>query len=274
VTFDTVKIIDPVKYYQATHVHLIWYTKNPESENGKVYKKFYDHVYNECIKLTMKNNVKGHNEKVSDFTTMLSTVLSIIREEREKDAQCDIYVNVSAGSSEYAAAAAIASMMTSRNESQFTGKTIPFSVSTKEYTVPIDKIPEIYFDEKDKNIPIGLAKEVYDPTMMPCYHIEMPKKHLVRALRIFDERKNAKKSVTNTKMMAELEKDKEIWFHGEINIEKARTDPEKEKRSKTVYYQRNFIDKWKEEGWILKNELTKKYHLTELGRTILNTFYK
>jgi hypothetical protein len=274
VTFETAKIIEPIKHYQATHVHLIWYTKDPGSESGKVYKKFYDHVYNECKSLPLVDKIEGHNERVSDFTTMLSVVLDIIQRERKEDALCDIYVNISAGSSEYAAAAAIASMMASQKESSATGTTTPFSVATKEYTVPVEMIPEIYFDKDDKEVPIGLTKEVHDPVRMPCYHIEMPERHLVTALRIFYNRKKSKQPVTNTKMIAELEKNEEIWFHGETYIGKRDEDSDKEKRSKTVYYQRNFIDKWKDKGWIQKDELTKKYTVTEQGEMILRTFYK
>jgi len=274
VTFETVKIIEPVRHYQATRVHLLWYTREPEGESGKIYRKFYDSVYNACSNLPSVEKVEGHNGRVSDFTTMLSTVLDIIQKERKEDPLCDIYVNISAGTSEYAAAAAIASMMASRKESLSTGTTVPFSVATKKYTVPVEKIPEIYFDKDDKDVPIGLAKEVYDPVRMPCYHIEMPERHLVLALRIFRDRKKAKLPVTNTKMISELEKDEAIWFHGETYIGRKDGDSDKERRSKTVYYQRNFIDKWKDKGWIQKDETTKKYVVTELGETILNTFYK
>jgi hypothetical protein len=273
VTFETVKIIEPIAHYQATRVHLLWYTRDPDNERGKIYSKFYENVHDACRNIYSVEKIEGHNERVSDFTTMLSTVLGIIRKEREEDPLCDIYVNISAGTSEYAAAAAIASMMASGKETSSTGTTVPFSVATKRYTVPVEMIPEIYFD-KDKNTPIGLTKEVYDPIKMPCYHIEMPERHLILALRIFRDRKKAKLPVTNTKMISELEKDEAIWFHGETYIGKRGEDSDKERRSKAVYYQRNFIDKWKDKGWIRKDETTKKYAVTELGETILNTFYK
>jgi hypothetical protein len=270
VTFETAKIVEPVKHYQATHVHLIWYTRDPEGESGRIYRKFYESVYGACKDLPLVDRVEGYNRRVSDFTVMLSTVLEIIRKERDEDPLCDIYVNISAGTSEYAAAAAIASMMSS----QSAGATVPFSVATKKYTVPAEMIQEIYFDKDDKEIPIGLAKEVYDPIRMPCYHIEMPERHLVLALRKFHDRKKAKQSVTNTKMISELENDEGIWFHRDTYEGKRNKDSDRERRSKTVYYQRNFVDKWKEKGWIQKDELTKKYVVTELGETILNTFYK
>jgi len=261
VTFETAKITDPALFYQATHVHLIWYAKDPKSESGKIYREFYERVC-EIIReqSPFEVEVKEHIEKVYDFTDMLRTVLSIIQTERKESPQSDIYVNISAGTSEYAAAAAIASMMVPG--------TIPFSVGTEEWTVPEMTIRDIYY-EGDK--PVGLTKKAKEPYLMPYYPIDIPEEHLVRALRILEERNKNKLPVTNTKMIAAL-KCGGLWFRGQMVI----GDGERNAnigRSEAVYYQRDFIDKWIKNEWILKNDLTKKYEVTDAGKRILDTFY-
>ena len=77
---------------------------------------------------------------------MLRTVLSIIQSERARG-KCEICVNISAGSPEYSAASMVASMMVLG--------TIPFSVGTQEYTVPTERIPDLYFVDGQ---PVGLTK--------------------------------------------------------------------------------------------------------------------
>ena len=128
VTFETTKITEPVKFYESNRVHIIHYVKDPHDPKSRVYVDFYEQVC-KLIEVDGSRTVEivEHNEKVNDFTIMLRTVLNIIREEKDCSEDCDIYVNISSGSSEYAAASAIASMMNPG--------TIPFSVSTKEYTV-------------------------------------------------------------------------------------------------------------------------------------------
>jgi len=264
VTFETAKITDPIAFYQATRVHLIWYTKNPGSEKGKIYTDFYERVC-EIIKeqSPFDVHIEGHSkDAVYDFTNMLRVVLSLIQKERKDFPQSDIYVNISAGSPEYTAAAAIASMMVPG--------TIPFSVSTEEYTINDNKrLKEIYYENGK---PVGLTKKARDPFVVPYYPIAIPKEHLVRALRVLDNRKKGKLSITNTKMIEAL-KEKGLWtYPEETDIGRAKRKTDKS-RSETVYYQRAYIDKWKEEGWIERNELTKKYEVTEEGRRILDTFF-
>jgi len=261
VILETAKITDPIAFYQATHVHLIRYTKDSESKDGKMYKEFYDRV---CEIIHEQSpfdvEIEEHVAKVYDFAAMLRTVLSIIQKERRDSPNSDIYVNISAGTPEYAAAAAIASMMIPG--------TMPFSVGTDEWTIQTETIKKIYY-ENDK--PIGYTKKAREPYQMPYYSIDIPKEHLVRALRVLHERNNNRQPVTNTKMIESL-KEKKLWFRGEMIIEKKKRKTD-ENKSDAVYYQRDFIEKWQNNEWIQKNELTKKYELTDAGKNILNTFY-
>ena len=80
VTFETSKVVEPALYYEVNKVHIIHYVKDPTSESGKVYDSFCKRV----VELLEKDSplpieIVDHNERVSDFSTMLRTVLSIIQ---------------------------------------------------------------------------------------------------------------------------------------------------------------------------------------------------
>jgi len=252
VTFETVKISDPVALYDATKIHLVHYIEDPSSEKGKIYQMFYDRVC-ELIHQYSKNiPIIEHNAVVTDFGTMLKTVHNIINEEYKKDPHSDIFINISAGSSEYAAAAAIASMMFSN--------TIPFSVSTEEFQV---KDISIYRDN-DNNL-VGLTKKIKDLKVISKYSVNSPDKNLVLGLKIFDSLSKMEKTSKGPDMVHLLKKNK-LWYRGSF-------PEESKKRSEAVYYYRDFVKPWMSEEWIYKDKHTKKYYLTEKGKTILNTFY-
>lgn len=256
VTFETTMVTDPIEYYEINRAHIIHYIKNPEK--GGVYAEFYDRVC-EIIRSNSPREVEivEHNERVSDFTTMLRTVLGIIQSERDADPDCDIYVNTSSGSSEYAAASAIASMMMPG--------TVPFSVNTKEYTVSDDMVRDLYYVDGK---PVGLTKATWPPKTLPSYAIDIPEEHLVRGLRILDQRNESRMSVTSGRMVEAL-KSAGIWYRDT-------EDPERKsnrRQAEAVYYQRDFIAKWVSYGWIEKDQLKNRYVLTEKGRNIIDTFY-
>ena len=253
VTFETVKVTDPVRYYKCDRVHIIHYVK--ETQKKSVFQEFYDHVCETIQKENAGVEIVEHSkESVSDFGLMLSRVLSIIEDE-QKEGDCRIYVNISSGSPDYTAAAAIGSMM-SKN-------VIPFTVNSKDYSVGTEeKIRAAYF--KDGK-PVGLTSETYFPKALPVYDIEKPPKHLVRGLRVLNDM-NARKLKSKSSGIVPVLKERGIWFRDEPDTNK--------KQSDAVQYHRDFVSKWTERGWVRKNELTKKYEITTEGEMILDTFYK
>lgn len=260
VTFETAKVVEPALYYEINKAHIIHYVKDPTSESGAIYDSFCKRV---CKLLETESprkvEVVVHNERVSDFSVMLRTVLSIIQAENSGEEGCEIYVNISSGSPEYAAAATVAAMMVPG--------TIPFSVGTQEYTVSNERIKDVYFIDGK---PVGLTKSTWPPRTMPIYAINIPEEHLVRGLRILDQRNSSKQSVTSGRMVQAL-KDAGLWFRDTES-----GDPSKrsnQRQTEAVYYQRDFISKWQRNGWIVKDELRNRYILTEDGRTVVNTFY-
>jgi len=162
VTFETTKITDPAMYYEATRVHIIHSASDKYRDS--VYWDFFDEVCEKLKKNREDIEIIDHNMvRVSDFALMLKTVLGIIEDERKDNSECDIYVNVSAGTSEYAAAAAIASMMEPG--------TILFSVGTAKYMVPEDKVKEYFYREGK---PVGLTDTTKDPNRLASYFIQKP----------------------------------------------------------------------------------------------------
>ena len=258
VTFETVKISDPVIYYDATKAHLIHYIRgdlDPSKKN--VYREFYDKVCSDIKEKGKGVKIIEHLESVSNFSKMLKTILKIIDDER-KEGDCDIYVNISSGGPEYAAASAIAAMMIPG--------TIPFSVGTKEYTVDAEGIRKNYFID---NKPVGLTKTTYNPKSLPSYSIQIPEEHLVRGLRILAQRNSDRLSVTSGNMVAAL-KEEGLWYR---DTDSMLYKKEAQRQIEAVYYQRDFINKWLDYDWIQKDDLTRKYILTPEGHTIIDTFY-
>lgn len=261
VTFETIKITEPVRFYGVNRVHLIHYVRDPKSYNGIVYQEFYDEV----CKIMKKNSdgkimIKEYEEKVSQFLPMLRLILNIIEQEKASEEQADVYVNVSAGTSEYTAAAVIASMM---NPS-----VIPFSVSTDQYTVKNDMIRKAYYNEGD---PVGLTETIFEPLLLPKYNMPMPERYLVLGLRIFREMQTSKQNTKGPNVIKKL-KEQGLWRWSEEVPPERRHDTDAGK-SDSVYYNRDFIKKWQSNGWVEKDEFRKRYVVTDEGQRIIETFY-
>jgi len=251
VTFETFKIFDPVVYYAATRVHLIHYT-DPSDERNRTYTEFYDQVRKMIKKSMPKTEIVEHEATVFDFTIMLRTVLNILRAEENSD----VFVNISAGTSEYTAAAVIASMMNP--------ETVPFTVSTKEYSIPDEEIRKIYYSD---GVPVGLTSATREPKALPHYRIDVPEEHLVTGLRMLEEM--SAEGLTSGTVIIDALKESGVWYRKERSSE----SENERKRYDAVCYQRDFVDKWKDKGWIEKDRKTKKYLATETGKVVLDTFY-
>ena len=260
VTFETVKITEPIKFYDVNKVHLIHYIKNPGSDAGIVYREFYD----ETCRLIGKNSdnrirIEEHEGKVSQFLPMLRLILNIIEKELNSEEPVDLYINISAGTSEYTAAAVIASMMNP--------DVIPFSVGTDEYTVRDDKIRDAFYRD---GMPVGLTEKVFEPITMPKYSMPMPERNLVLGLRILDEMIKAKRNAKGPNVIKNL-KEQGLWRR--LDVELDHHGNPKPGKSDSVYYHRDYVEKWLANGWVEKDDFYKRYILTEEGKRIVETFY-
>ena len=71
-------------------------------------------------------------------------------------------------------------------------------------------------------------------------------------------------------MVAAL-KEAKLWYRDTDSVSSERKTSQRQ--TEAVYYQRDFINKWLENGWIRKDDLTGRYVVTYAGRNITSTFY-
>ena len=259
VTFETAMVIDPVRFYETTMVHLIHYIRDPNDRKYDIYSEFYEYVSNEIKNIRDDFYVVEHIEKVTNFTIMLKTILKIIEKEFEKDEKSDIFINISSGSSEYIAAATIAAMMKPG--------TIPFSIPTNKYKIEeIDEIKSTFFKD---GVPVGLTLSTREPRRIPTYRIDMPDRHLIEGLRLLDD-SISKGVLPKGSDMIWILKENGLWRRSAKIYEDGEY---KQIKSDSVYYQRDFVNKWLKYGWVYRDDYEKRYLLTDDGILALKTFY-
>lgn len=252
VTFETIKISAPINELNADRVHLLHYVRGSSESKFGIYQEFYDEVCRQ-IKEGCGAQVVEHIKVVYDFSEMLKEVMEVIASERGND----IYINVSAGTSEYVSAATLASMMAPETKA--------FTVSTKEYVTPPEELRDYYYKEGK---PIGLSKEVYPLKNIPKYDIDMPDEQLIRGLRVLDKQVQARRKVS-AKTMIEALKEAGLWDHAPDDSGKKTPMFQKE----AMYYQRHFVDPWTSKRWAVKDPIIKKHVPTDLGKILIGTFY-
>ena len=252
VTFETAKVVSPIDYYNADKAYLLHYG------DDNIYREFYDRVVGMIRDLDQNIEIiDWDGKKVYDFSEMLREILTIL--ENESDVDTEVFINISAGTSEFSAAAVVASMMKPG--------VVAFTVSTEKYMVDGERVREVFFED---GLPVGMARSVKEPIMLPQYRIEMPPKSLVHGLKVLSDKIDNKKSI-KAKNMIEALKEEGLWYHEMIISPNGKKQDNS--RTEAVYYNRNFVKKWMDKGWIIKNDLTRKHEITESGHLILRTFY-
>jgi hypothetical protein len=248
VTFDVAKIVSPILYYEASRAHLIHYAKTD------VYKDFYDEVCKRIGESMPKCEIVEHEAEVFDFSRMMNIVSGIMEKEMSTEGTCpDIYVNVSAGTSEYSAASLMASMMHDG--------VMPFNVPTEKYTVSTDMIKEIYYSE---GRPAGLSLTVKEPKLISTFSMEMPDRGQVIGLGIIKRRLEKKEPISAAAVIPELD---------DLGLIKCTNTPgtNKPNQNTLMNYQRNFVDKWIANGWA--ERISKRgMRITPDGEAVLKMF--
>jgi hypothetical protein len=288
ITFDTVKITDPIIHYDATKAYLVHYCDKGSDDKKTFYNELYDTVLEildehydtnslefnveECRyeespikndtvfidnvskKLVKELTVVDVNEVVYDFNVMLKTMFSIMNFERrfDEDSKNPIYVNISAGSSEFSAAALMASMMFDNVE--------VFSVHTEEHM--IDDVKK-YYDENERFV--GLAKSVREPIPITNFTIPRPDKRLILSLKVYFDLgcPSATETIRALKDHSYMENGEKIKLWGW---------DEKELPNEKMIFQRQFIDRWVSEG-LVDRVSRGTYELTNHGRFTIDTYY-
>ncbi|MGA1872142.1 MAG: DUF6293 family protein [Thermoplasmatota archaeon] len=241
VSFETVKIIQPILDYRADKVHLIHSGKKPP------YIDFFNHVTGELD----KNKIpwEEHNVFYSKFTDVMRAVRTMIRKERAEGNH--VYVNIGAGPQIYSSAAMVATMMEGG---------IPFNAPTDEWTVK--DVRKVFYE---KGRPVGNARSVKAPVEIPVFEVRPPEEPLVRGLAIWKEVTDRYRIRPTKEILTALEENDLLFDIWEDDRRK------KYSQSALMRYRRNFLEKWENKGWII-NEGRGKYSITDQGGMILEIF--
>ena len=267
VSFETAMIVEPAVGFGADEVHLFHYTRNPNDEAGRIYQEFYNEVCFQIRDKLPKVEIIEHAEDpVYDFQLMFRDLLKLIADLKKKyagptddpsDYRAEIFINSSAGTSQFSAAAIVTGMMNDGVKA--------FTVGTREFTIKTEDIRNLYYKA---GRPVGLTEHTHTPRLIPKFEVEPPDKTLVLALRAFNRRRNEGKPVTATGMIQEL-KDKGLWEY-EPMVNEVKTAS---KQKEIMFYQRHYLKSWINAGWIEKPAGYSKYSLTDSGLLVISTFF-
>ena len=248
-TMETVRVSDPALFYEADRLHIIYMAeKGPKKD---YYESVVDEIENTINK---KRDVKviRHNSTVYRFSVMLRLINDIIKHEKDEFGEfVDIYVNLSSGTSEYAAAAMCACMMNAG--------VIPFTVKVTEHNIPLERFRELIGEDA----PFGDAKAVDKPKMVETFNLESPKEELISYLAFFASIENEPHTNTSiARMMAEAD----VWRYS------SKDGKEKAKQASAMQFRRTVLEPLLEKGWVMKGSTPNRWIITPSGRAILDIF--
>ncbi len=253
VTFETAKITRPILSIEGIERAYLFHFDRPDpKKTWFIYREFYEEVVRQLRETRPSLEIVEENIPVYEFKEVLAALVRILRE--ETGAGNHVYVNLSAGTAEYTAAATVASMMVPSGA-------VPFTVATKAYQVPDEKLKEIYYED---GRPVGMAREVYPPEELPTFHVERPPEDLVRGLMVLRTRLDQARKVTYAAMIESL-RTEGCWGCGEHEGSKDKAQADK------MYYRRHFLDGWEARGWVGRDERD-RIQLTPDGRTVTEVF--
>lgn len=251
-------VVDPVVFYEIDRVHLIHYVRNPDDPGNRIYKEFYDEVVRQLKERRPEAEIVEHFEKVYYYHDMLRTVLNIFGDENARtDGNMDLYVNITSGRSEYAAAAMMGCM--------FHHEMIPFTVRAEERTLSPEDFRRIYY-EGDR--PVGQYLTVKDPVKVQTFDPSVMTGDMIEMLDALDSVNSRCKRPYALDYIEEL-KDRNLWNYDPDSNRSKSTAEQKER----MYLRRAVFDPLIDCGCVRKSRNAKsKYEITSEGRAVLDIF--
>lgn len=246
--FDASMILDSVCAY-SPDVIITFHNIFQNKEEFSVRNDFASYIQNEITKL--RPSAKYHNFAIEEigYQPHAKSIESIIDLVNGSYDFPEILINISTGPNEFSAAAAVSSVV-------HENVTI-FSTAEIKSNIPIDIINKLY---RKNGVPEGCSSKIQEPTAIHTFKTDAPSKPLVLGLRLLDDQITAGKPLMAKDMIA-LFIEKGIWMR------------ERPSTNDNVFYLRDFVDKWVENGWVVKGQLRNQYRITEKGRMILDTYY-
>lgn len=252
VTYEVYKVVSPIKYYNASRVYLIQYPPGKDFSEKPLLSDFNDKVIS-ILKDAGADPIIRTGD-IYDYASMLKIMVQIVKKEiADHGKKIDIRVNISAGTHEFAAAAAICASLF-QNVDMFTVKAKD-TINTEKYREAISCNGEL----------TGLVHSVYDPLRYAVYLSDPPESNHMLCLAVLYNLISNNMPHGN-KVMIEHLKEKGLWTY--VPARNAGRDmPQKE----SMYYQRHYLTKWEMKGWIERDEQG-KIKITESGKAVLDAF--
>lgn len=274
VSDEVMAVVSPAIELKIDRVHIMNYVrpategKKDEQAREKYYRRFIDEVKKQFENLHIPIEYHG-TARTYVFNEIMAEVYGTILKETNLGSK--IYVNISGGTSEYAAAAYVSAMM---------GKGIElFSTGMKPNNSP-DHYDKLIAAKTVDGQLVGSSKEFYQMFTLTGFNIEPPDINLLMALKVFS--KLSKKNRTNSTVIASLirhgvwyaTKDEEDPIRGTSLDDSMgiKTDKTSCRRTEAVQYQRKYIDNWLSHGWVEHTDRRGSYEITRDGKIYLEIF--
>lgn len=248
VTFDINKITSSAEEYLADRIYLLCDCESREDDAAELYKAFCDETANRIMDISTHPTIIGRCLNPYDHPLLLKQIESIVEEENIADPNPAIYINISAGTPEFASAATIISM--------FHENVTLFSINSREYVKEEFSVMRNHLGTRAGG-PVGF--QIDPPNAIIKYKENIPRRNLVIGLRIFSE---IDANDRRAKNVIEKLKEHNVWMR------------EEKVSNEHVYYLRDFVERWMDYGWISKCDSRDSYRITETGRVVIDTFYK
>lgn len=256
-TFGVPVVVDPAVYYGAERIHILHYVHDSADDEYRVYQEFYDEACDQLRRRLPNIAIVEHNIQITEYRIVLRELLKIVRS--EQNGFTDIYVNISAGTSEYSAAAMLVCM-------QYSNLTA-FTVRSKEYALKDEDIKRLLY--KDGR-PVGLRLQVQDPVMITTFDPEKQDMDLIAAMVVIRDIWNSKNYATFEEMIDGLVV-AGVWRYTP-NSKRTKTDDLQKKRQ---YFKRNYLEPMMEKGWLAEDPIVKRrYRVTDKGQAVIDVYYK
>lgn len=284
VTLEVKQSVEPVKILRSDKVYLIHYVEEGVDETRKEREALFIKAFN-----AVRDQIKSYGAEVLEYSEvktwnfdgMMKTVYGILK--RETIEGSEIKVNISGGTSEFAAAATIATMM--------------YFPHAELFSMGID--PEyrtLNFKELENSITfegelVGSSSRVLGPFPISGFPMESPETNLLKQLNVYS--KMSIQDRTADKVIYRFI-EKGLWTHcikdSDNPLESTSIDyyQKKLKGAENRWDNRTYakmrskegslfttycIKPWKEKGWIEEHEYIRdKYVVTEVGNTYLDIF--
>jgi hypothetical protein len=253
-------VAEPVKFYETDKVYLIHYIREKNNPRLAIYQEFYDEVVRRIGEVRPTAEIIEVTEPVYYYHDMLRAVLGIY--DREKEAtggNMDMYVNLTTGRAEYAAAAMMASML--HND------IIAFTVRAEEKMLTPEQYRQVFYDG---DRPVGQYRTVKDPIRVQTFDPSILDGDYLDFLVAIDE--------VNSKVRKPLIKDyiekleaEGLWDYSP-DKRKTKTSDEQKKR---MQFNRNVSGPLIDKGFIYQARGTRGgLELTEAGLAALRVLKK